>query len=152
MYEVVKMIHGTVDGDKGISAIHFAGRILCLSLVLGVIGCAPKLMGPTVPSHYQFAVFTPYSVIVGVSDTIIVRLQDAQGQKVSGVTVRFQVAPSWANQASVMPAEVIAQEGQAQVIFQGNTTGNVPVRVQVENITHEINIDVNERPSPPSGA
>lgn len=147
------MIHGTVDGDKGLSAIHFAGRLLSLLLMLGAIGCAPKLIGPTVPSHYQFAVLTPYSVIVGVSDTIIVRLQDAQGQKVCGVTVRFQVAPSWANQASVMPAEVITtQAGQAQVTFQGNTTGNVPVRVQVENITHEINIDVNERPRPPSGA
>jgi hypothetical protein len=146
------MIRDTVDGDKGVLAIHFAGRILCLLSILGMIGCAPKLIGPTVPSHYQFAVFTPYSVIVGVSDTISVRLQDAQGQKVNGVTVRFQVAPSWANQASVMPAEVITQAGQAQVIFQGNTTGNVPVRIQVENITHEVNIDVNKRPSPPTGA
>lgn len=146
------MIHGTVDGDQGITAIHFAGRILCLLLMLGMIGCAPKLIGPTVPSHYQFAVFTPYSVIVGVSDTIIVRLQDAQGQRVSGVAVRFQVAPSWANQASVMPAEVITQAGHAQATFQGNTTGSVPVRVQVENLTHEIHIDINVRPSPPSGA
>jgi hypothetical protein len=146
------MIHRTVDCDRGISLARDAGRVVCLLLMLGMIGCTPKPIGPTAPSNYHFVVFTPPGVIVGESDTIIVRLQNAQGQKVSGAAVRFQVAPSWANQVSVMPAEVITQEGHAQVTFQGHTTGNVPVRVQVENISHEITIHVNERPSPPSGA
>jgi len=79
-------------------------------------------------------------------------LQDAQGQKANGVIVRFQVAPAWADQASMVPAEVTTRAGQAKVTFQGKTTGHVPVRVQVENLSYDTTIDVNLRPSPPSGA
>lgn len=146
------MFHGTTGRVKGITKIRDAGRVVYLLLMLGIIGCTPKLIGPTAPSNYHFVVFTPPGVIVGNREDIIVRLQDAQGQQVSGVTVRFQVAPSWANHASVMPAEVITQAGQTRVTFQGDTTGNVPVSVQVENLSFEMTIDVDVRPSRPSGA
>jgi hypothetical protein len=133
--------------DHGIRAVSISrsGLGLCLVLLLGGFGCAPKLIGPTNPSGYRFAVIAPASILARESDEIVVHVQDAQGQKVDGVSVSFQVDPSWAGNASVTPTRTITRGGEAHTTFWAGIVGIVPIQVQVENTQHQLTIAVGLR-------
>src|SRR5215831_18578220 len=104
--------------------------LLCFGLACGVTACAPKLVGPTVPSGYFFSMQTSTAVIwLGVNSyalaerfpptaEVIVRVQDAHGQPVNGVPVTFEVEPQWAQYASVTPSQVSTRGGVARTVFE----------------------------------
>jgi hypothetical protein len=82
---------------------------------------------------------------------LVVRVRDAQGQPVDGIPVRFAVEPSWAQSASLTPAETLTRNGEARALFQANTIGVVHVMAQVNNVTREATITIDSRPSPAGG-
>ena len=82
---------------------------------------------------------------------LVVRVRDAQGQPVDGIPVRFAVEPSWTQNASLTPAEMLTRNGEARAIFQANTIGVVHVMASVDNVTHEARITIDSRPSPVGG-
>ena len=107
-----------------------------------------------------------YRVSLHVSDTLIwlgpvrgfpqaaalvVRVRDAQGQPVDGLTVLFSVEPDWTQNAALTPAEVRTRNGEARTIFQANTTGVVHVMARVDDVTRDAAMTVNSRPSPIGG-
>ena len=139
------MISGAADFGRSVSSLPRSVLGLCLVLILGGLGCAPKLVGPTAPSGYRFAMRGHGTLYVGQRTALVIRVQDASGQTVDGVPVEFQVDPSWADRASVKPASVTTSGGQAQTIFRATTTGVVPVTVRVENTTHTFRVSVMAR-------
>ena len=136
------MISGAVNFGRRASLLPRSILGLCLGLMLGSLGCAPKLVGPTVPSGYYFAIRAHGPVYIGRITALVIRVQDASGQTVDGVPVAFQVAPSWADRAAVTPANTTTSGGQAQTVFRASTTGVVPVTVRVENTTHTFQVSV----------
>jgi hypothetical protein len=119
--------------------------LLCFGLTYGVTACAPKLVGPTVPSGYFFSMQTSTSVIwLGVNSyalaerfpptaEVSVRVQDAHGQPVNGVPVTFEVEPQWAQYASVTPSQVSTRSGVASTVFEARLIGVVQVTARVDN-------------------
>ena len=83
--------------------------------------------------------------------TLVVRVRDAQGQPVEGMPVRFSVEPSWTQNVSFTPAEMLTRNGEAQTTFQANTTGVVHLRARVDNVTCEATITISTTPSPGNG-
>jgi hypothetical protein len=129
-------------------------------LVCGGMGCAPKLNGPTQPSGYFFSLVVSDSQIyllvnplsyVDLADSarVVVRVYNAQGQAINGVPVDFQVEPGWTQHASLMPARVITQDGEAHAVFHANTIGIVRLMVRVEDMTRETTIAVSLPPDRP---
>ena len=137
-------------------------RVMSLGLMLtyGVLACAPRLVGPTVPSGYFFSlrVSDPYIWLLLDGDPrekqypsfteLTVQVQNAQGQPVDGVPVMFQVEPDWIQNASVAPHRVMTRVGMAKGIFRAETTGVVRIMVHVDDTTQETRIVV---ASPPRG-
>jgi hypothetical protein len=133
---------------------------LCLGLLLlwGGTACTLKRGESAAVSERG------YRVSLQVSDTIIffglpdprypqtaeavVRVRDAQGQPIDGLTVLFSVAPSWTQYASLTPAEVRTRNGEARAVFAAMTTGVVPVMARVDNVTLAAAITVERRPVP----
>src|SRR5712691_10304553 len=112
--------------------------LLCLMVVCSSLACTPqpRLVGPTVPSGYLFAVRVSDSTIAqDVAAELTVRVQDAQGHPVDGVPVEFQVESE--GSASVSPQRGITNGGTARAIFKGQSLGRALVRVRVENTTQE---------------
>ena len=136
--------------------VHIA--LLCLTLLGSSMACAPKLAGPTIPSGYVFSLqalspsivrFSSYhapdeqaQAARGMFSTLVVRVQDGQRRPVDGMSVEFQVEPSWAQDASVSPSRALTQGGKAQARFQASTTGIVHVMVRVEQTTEQVAIAV----------
>lgn len=140
---------------RSINAICF-----CCMLLWASTACAPKQYELPVQSEHG------YRVSLHVSDTLIwlgpvrggpqaaallVRVRDAQGQPVDGLTVLFSVEPDWTQNTALTPAETRTRNGEARAIFQANTTGVVHVMARVDNVTREAAITVNSRPSPTGG-
>lgn len=136
--------------------------VLTIMLVCGVMGCAPRLSGPTQPSGYFFTMIVSDSRIYllvnpqsfeYLPDTaeVIVRVRNAQGQPVNGVPVSFQVEPAWARNASLMPRHAITRDGEARAVFRASTIGVVRIMVRVEDMTRETNIVVLPAPDTPKG-
>jgi len=137
--------------------------LLSLTLLCASVGCAAKQAGPTSPSGYVFSLgaypmsITSSSSFATTEDLpgserrhsaeLLVRVQNAQGHPVEGVSVDFQVAPSWERVAVVLPSRVLTQKGQAQALFRSDLIGIVPVIARVEDTTQQITIAV----SAPSG-
>jgi len=133
---------------------------LCCMLLWVSTACGPQQYEIPVQSEHG------YRVSLHLSDTLIwlgsvqgfpqtavlvVRVRDAQGQPVDGLTVLFSVAPDWTQNAALTPAEALTRQGEARAIFQANTTGVVHVMARVDNVTREATITVNSRPSPTGG-
>jgi uncharacterized protein (DUF58 family) len=133
---------------------------LCCMLLWASTACGPQQYEIPVQSEHG------YRVSLHVSDTLIwlgpvrggpqaaallVRVRDAQGQPVDGLTVLFSVEPDWTQNAALTPAEARTRNGEARAIFQANTTGVVHVMARVDNVTREAAITVNSRPSPTGG-
>ncbi len=109
---------------------HVRVMLLCLVLACGSMACAPKLVGPTVPSGYFFSLWVsdpdiwlllPGDILEEQYPSfaeVTVQVQDAQGQPVDGVPVEFQVEPAWVQDASVTPQSVITRGGVAQAVFR----------------------------------
>ena len=132
---------------------------LCCMLLWISTACAPK--------HTELLSEHGYRVSLHVSDTLIwigpprsnfpeaailvVRVRDAQGQPVDGIPVRFSVEPSWTQNASFTPAEMLTRNGEARAIFQANTIGVVHVMANVDNVTCEATITIDTTPSPSGG-
>ncbi len=121
---------------------HVRVMLLCLVLAYGGMACAPKLVGPTVPSGNFFSLWISDPVIWLLLDgspleehfprvaELTVRVQNAQGQPVDGVPVTFQVEPAWIQDASVIPQSVITRDGVAQAVFRAETIGVVRIMVR----------------------
>ncbi len=143
---------------------HVRVMLLCLVLACGSMACAPKLIGPTIPSGYFFSLWVSdpeiWLLLEGSSleeqfprvAELTVRVQNAQGQPVDGVPVTFQVEPAWIQDASVIPQRAITRDGVAQAVFRADTTGVVRVVVRVDETTQETAIVVSPLPSGGSGA
>ena len=139
------MIRSVVAGGRRVMSRQRSVRGLILLLILSVLGCAPKLVGPTDPSGYYVVVPSRTTIYTGSNEVVVVRVQDAGGQKVDGVAVAFQVDPAWEDIASVAPARVTTSRGRARTVFRASTTGVIPVTVQVENTTHVFKISAMAR-------
>jgi hypothetical protein len=126
--------------------------LLCLVLVWGSLACAPKLVGPTASSGYFFAILRTSTVLKGESETLVVKVQDAQGRPVDGVPVEFEVEPAWTKNAAVSPPRAVTQQGKAQAVFQANQIGVVRVTVRVDGSAEDILFSVPTPGGPPSGA
>ena len=132
---------------------------LCCMLLWVSTACAPK--------HTALLSEHGYRVSLDVSDPLIwigfersrfpqsailvVRVRDAQGQPVDGIPVRFSVEPSWTQNASFTPAEMLTRNGEARASFQANTIGVVHVMASVDNVTREATITIATTPSPSGG-
>jgi hypothetical protein len=79
---------------------------------------------------------------------VVVRVRDAQGQPVDGLTVQFSVAPSWTPYASLTPPEALTRPGEARAIFVARTTGVVPLMARVDTVILRAAITVERRPIP----
>lgn len=123
--------------------------LLCLVLVIGVLACAPKRIGPTTQSGYFFSVAAPGLVMLHQRDTIVVRVQDAHGKPIDNVAVAFEIAPDWKDNATVSPVRATTQRGQAQTMFHAGLVGRVRVTVRVEDMSEAVMIPVSGRPSGP---
>ena len=139
------------------------GAILCLcGMLLWInMACAPLHNEPAVVSEHG------YRVSWHVSDTLIwlgpagptfpqaaevvIRVRDAQGQPVDGIPVMFAAEPSWAQNVSFTPTEARTRNGEVRTIFQANTTGVVHIMARVDNVTREVRITIQSRPSPIGG-
>ncbi|MEE8304363.1 MAG: Ig-like domain-containing protein [Candidatus Tectomicrobia bacterium] len=109
---------------------HVRVMLLCLVRACGSMACAPKLIGPTIPSGYFFSLWVSdpeiWLLLEGSSleehfprvAELTVRVQNAQGQPVDGVPVTFQVEPAWIQDASVIPQRAITRGGVAQAVFR----------------------------------
>ena len=132
-------------------------QTVCLSLALMCSGmaCAPKLVGPTVPSSYFFSLHTYDSRIwlqPPVSPSLaarfprvaelVVRVQDAQGRPVDGVVVVFELEPAWQQSASVTPQQASTRDGMARAILAPELIGAIRVMARVENVTQKVVITV----------
>ena len=132
---------------------------LCCMLLWISTACAPK--------HTELLSEHGYRVSLHVSNMLIwigpqrsnfpeaailvVRVRDAQGQPVDRIPVRFSVEPSWTQNASFTPAEMLTRNGEARAIFQANTIGVVHVMANVDNVTCEATITIDTTPSPSGG-
>jgi hypothetical protein len=119
--------------------------LLCVAFLLGSTSCAPKFVGPTVPSGYFFTLVASNSIIRNTSAEVIVQVRDAQGRPVDGVSVSFRTDASWQQSASLSPSHTITRAGQARSVFQASVTGIVPLTVQVEDATQTVDIAVSAR-------
>ena len=81
------------------------------------------------------------------SAVLVVRVRDAQGQPVEGMPVRFSVEPSWTQNVSFTPAEMLTRTGEARAIFRANTTGVVRVMASVDNVTCKATIAISTTPT-----
>jgi hypothetical protein len=131
--------------------------LLCLGLAGSGMACAPTLVGPTAPSGYFFTLRVSEPTIwVGAVDStlaerfpgateLIVRVQNAQGQPVDGVPVRFEVEPAWAPLSSISPSQATTRNGTARATFEAQTTGVAHVMVRVDNATRQATIYIGNR-------
>ena len=121
---------------------------LCVVLLVSITACALPRTGPTVPSGYFFTLLIPPTVFQDEGTEIIVRVHDAQGNPVDGVTVAFQVEPEWATTASFTPSRLLTRKGTANAIFQADIIGRVGITAQVEQTTQTAKIYVTVRGTP----
>jgi hypothetical protein len=126
--------------------------LLCLGLAGSGLACAPKRLGPTASGYYFTVRVLASSIYLQQTSEVRVEVQNAQGQPVDGVAVTFQVEPSWAQNASIMPQQALTQGGMARAVFQAQTTGSIRIIVHVDNALQEVRISVSPRPSPSTSA
>jgi len=145
----------TMTITNALEALRVLGArrlLLCLLVVGSSLACTPqpKLVGPTVPSGYFFAVRVPdiKTERLPASAELTVRVQDAQGQPVDGVPVQFQVEPAGERSASVSPQRAMTNSGTARAVFQAESAGRARVQVRVENTTQEAVITVTVEDDP----
>jgi hypothetical protein len=131
---------------------------LCLLLLWGSTACALKRSESSALSERGYRVSLQVSdtiIFFGLPDPrypqtaeVVVRVRDAQGQPLDGITVLFSVAPSWTQYAFLTPVEVRTRNGEARAVFAAKTTGVVPVMARVDNVTLKAAITVERRPVP----
>jgi hypothetical protein len=133
--------------------------LLNLLLLCSSLACTPKLVGPTVPSSYFFAVqpsdtviwllrpTSPHAGRLPRVATLVVRVQDAQGRPVNGVPVTFTVPPAWERSAYITPQQAVTHNGMARTVLEPRTTGALQVMVHVENLTQRVTITVSTEPT-----
>ena len=133
--------------------------LLNLLLLCSSLACTPKLVGPTVPSSYFFAV-QPSDTVIWLQHptaprvarlprvvTLVVRVQNAQGRPVNGVPVTFTVPPAWERSVYITPQQAITHNGMAQTVLEPRTTGALQVMIHVENLTQRVTITVSTEPT-----
>jgi hypothetical protein len=89
--------------------VRYGLMIQCLVLLCGSMACTPKPVGPPTLSEHGYIVrlhassgpiwlklgSTPPPGVHSVGE-LAVSVQDAQGRPVDGVSVTFELGPSWA--------------------------------------------------------
>jgi hypothetical protein len=131
---------------------HVGLILLCLGLAGTGMACAPKRLGPTAAGYYFTVRVLAPSIYLQQTSEVRVEVQNAQGQPVDGVAVTFQIEPSWAQSASIMPQQALTQGGMARAVFQAQTIGSIRIIVHVDNTVQEARINVSPRPSPSTSA
>jgi hypothetical protein len=144
--------------------MHRSSQLMLLNLLLlcSSLACTPKLVGPTVPSSYFFSV-QPHVTMIWLLlpesplaerlprvATLVVRVQDAQGLPVDGVTVVFAVEPAWEQRVLITPSRAVTRDGMARAVLEPQTTGAIRAMVHVENLMQQVTITV--EPAPAGGA
>ena len=137
--------------------------IVLLSLVLNwaATACAPKLVGPTPTKGYfvSLQVLDPIIYVASSSfyaqqeirkATLVVRVQNAQGQPINDVPVVFEVAPEWTPYGSVTPSHTTTRDGMARTVFESNTIGVARITARVDGLTQDATVAVQNRPNPTS--
>ena len=127
---------------------HVGLILLCLGLAGSGMACAPKRLGPTAAGYYFTVRVLDPSIFLHQTSEVRVEVQNAQGQPVDGVAVTFQVEPSWAQNASIAPAQALTKGGTALAVFQAQDTGSIRIIVHVDNAVQEVRISVEPRPTP----
>ena len=119
--------------------------LLCLVLASTGAACAPRFVGPTMPSGYFFTLEVFPSVIwLGVPSSapagyptraaVAVHVRNGQGQPVDGVPVVFELEPLWAHSAVLAPLQTVTRNGLAHAIFaQPQTTGVAHITARVDS-------------------
>jgi hypothetical protein len=126
--------------------------LLCLGLAGSGLACAPKRLGPTATGYYFTVRVFASSIFLHQTSEVRVDVQNAQGQPVNGVSVTFQVEPSWAQSASIVPQQALTQGGTARAVLQAQTIGSIRIIIHVDSTVQETRINVIPRPSPSSAA
>ena len=129
--------------------------LTCLVLTLGGTACAPKLVGPTPGAGYRFSLEVSNPIIWMGPGTLtsearfphaaelLVRVQDAQGRPVDGVSVTFEVEPGWARNIALAPSQTSTRGGIARAILSApRTTGAVHVMARVDTMTAQARLTV----------
>lgn len=141
------------------SAMTRYGRVVILGLILawGCIACAPKVAGPTPNNGYFVSLRIPEPIIYprrgGASSSrqitrkseLIVLVKDAQGQPVDGVPVEFELAPDWAQDASITPPRADTRGGAVHAILESDDIGLVYFNVRVDGLPQKAFVTVQNR-------
>ena len=155
MGETVHRVHGIDERKRMVR--YVPAVCLCLLLLWGSTACALKRGESSALSERGYRVSLQVSdtiIFFGLPDSrypqtaeVVVRVRDAQGQPVDGIAVLFSVEPSWAQYASLTPAEALTRNGETRAVFAARTTGVVPVMARVDNVTLGAAITVERRPT-----
>lgn len=137
---------------------HLPLTILGLTLLSGMIACAPKTVGPTSPSGYVFSLqASPPNILRSHSyifdddfslsggyryADLIVEVKNQQGQAVDGIPVAFEVEPSRVKNVVITPPRTLTEKGKAYARFQSNIVGLIQVVARVEDTTQQAAISV----------
>jgi len=91
---------------------------------------------PTVSAgRYRVTLQTPQTIFQGQDTTLLVGVQNAQGQPVDGVLVAFQVDARRTPYASIRPARAYTQSGRVHAIVRSALLGRVRIIVRVGTVT-----------------
>jgi hypothetical protein len=121
----------------------------CLVLLWGSVACVPQQTRPPTLSEHGYMVTlhassgpiwlntaNPPPGVHSIGE-LVVSVQDAQGRPVDGVLVEFQLGPSWAQSAAVVPQRAVTHDGSVRAIIEPRTSGSIPVIVRVDNVTQQ---------------
>jgi hypothetical protein len=119
-----------------------AVSLLLIAWSLVLESCQPTVLGPTKPSGYRIELPEASQALRSHPLALTVRVSDAAGKPVDEVLVHFRVPDAWATRAQVDPPTVATRQGQATTTFRAQATGQLMVRVTVEDRTADIPITV----------
>lgn len=102
---------------------------------LWLTGCAPTIVGPTLPSGYRVRLPETSQTLRLHPLPLTVQVTDANGMPAEDVEVYFHVPPQWAAQVQIDPPRVATQQGQATTILRARTAGQIDIAITVEDRT-----------------
>jgi hypothetical protein len=130
--------------------------VMCLGLVCGSVGCAPKRLGPTA-GGYVFSVQVSNPIVwLGPAPAqfpkvaeVLVEVHDAQGRPAEGVPVTFALDPGWVQKASLSPSETRTLRGRARALFsEPQTIGVARILVRVDGTPAQVTVTVQSYEEP----
>ncbi len=128
--------------------------LLYLALALGGLDSTPKRVGPT-PSGYFFSIRVSETEIgqayypelefdddYPISAEFVVEVQNAQGQVVDDILVKFEVDPARVENTAIFPQQATTRGGTARVVLLTTSLDIVRFMVRVDHTTQEVVVAV----------